>query len=236
MLLPHLEHLFPTQLQLNAPPSWLPFQLAISSVSLCISDWTNYPSIVISLVLCHWYTYLLSPRTLLTLEWHHHVWFHCYRPNTQGLTPRRYTRNACEIEGWTGNEWKYEEREEWVNELMDWVESENPWMMARTPSSRYRQWWASIHYKTWEKKHTEIRMVPKCKYDSRSVKWEKHSSGPNNAMFHSGFTLWVLVSGTILVYKPSFGSLIHSHDAILLQWRIILVHPHCASHFFKCLI
>ena len=50
-------------------------------------------------------------------------------------------------------------------------------------------------------KHTGIKMVSKCKYDSRSVKWEKHSSGPNNSMFHSGFTLWVLVSGSIHVYK-----------------------------------
>ena len=66
-----------------------------------------------------------------------------------------------------------EERKEWVNELMGWIENENPfsWVLpfhlGGTPNSHYRQCWDTICYKAWwrEERHwawhdAEMQMQP----------------------------------------------------------------------------
>lgn len=97
-------------------PSWFPLQKAVISVSLCICNLTNHPSIMISLVFWHLYTYLMSSRTLLALEWYDHVWiiavFPIHKAWPKGDTQEMSLKLKGELEM---NECMRKGRSEWMN-------------------------------------------------------------------------------------------------------------------------
>lgn len=96
----------------------------VCSISLCFSNFTH-PSIATlissSLVLWDLYTSRVLQDTIGSgVTWP--CLIHCYTPNKQCLTPRRYTRNVCGVEGGTDrwvNEWIWgrEGMSEWTNGL-----------------------------------------------------------------------------------------------------------------------